>query len=403
MIKLVYSLKRGKRREHIMKSVFTKLSALVCVLILFLLLLPSAAGAETMYNMVVNDSFLEYAADNTPIVVGGTVYIPYKVLIAEHNGGQQLGIFYGTIEDINTLSLYSKQQILTFYIDSGTTYDATGNSYPFRAIVRNGTTYVPAVSVCNYFGLQYSYLPHDQGVLIRIKQEGSYVLSDRMYVASADLKFKEQKKIFDRIQADLAAAAPSPSPSPSSSPGVSSTSRVQISFAFRCDGGSGPEALLDLLSGQDINALFLFYPGDLLQWDDQIRRLVAEGHRIGLITEGESVDDHQLQADEGNHLLSHIAHTKTDFLFADAPSQITEELSSLGWACWKSNITGIPSDGIRPASLAANIMLNVEAKRSYARILMDDSDTSVSALARLIPQLISGGHTFHTITELDLT
>ena len=49
------------------------------------------------------------------------------------------------------------------------------------------------------------------------------------------------------------------------------------------------------------------------------------------------------------------------------------------------------------------ILLNAEAKRSYGRILMEDSRTCTEALSRLIPQFHQSGYTFHAITETDLS
>lgn len=390
-----------------MKKLPKKLAALVCSLLLLLLLLPSASGVQTMYFMSVNDKVLDYSADTMPFISGGTVYVPYKMFIEEYNGGVYLGVFYGSSERFNTLSLYSRYDpMLTFDIGAGTAYDAAGNTYSFRAIVRSGVTFVPVSAVCSYFGLQYSYLPNDYGVLVRVKKEGTYWLSDRMFLSSATYKFMEQKQLFDREQEELLQPSPTPTVSPEAPTASPETptdkSGVRISFAFRCDGENGADPLLDAFAGTDIKGLFFFRPEDLADRDDQIRRLLAEGHRVGFLTDGATADQCLQQAGEGNRLLAHIARARTDFLLVDNAS-LTEELAARGWVCWKGNINGIPANDLRPASLAANIMLNIEAKRSYGRILMDDSDTAVSALQRLIPQIHRGGYTFHAITEVDLS
>lgn len=391
-----------------MKHLPKKLIGLLCTFLLLMALLPSAAGSQTMYFMAVNDKILDYSADTMPFVSDGTVYVPYQMFIAEHNGGVSLGVFYGVYEkyDINALSLYSRNEpILTFDRNGVNAYDAAGNTYSFHAITRNGITFVPASSVCTYFGLQYSYLPNDYGVLIRVKSEpnktGGYWLNDRLLTSSARLKFIEQKKMFDKVQADSSLSPNPPPVSPSLTPSTDK-SQVKVSFAFRCEGETGAAALLNTLSGSSAKALFFFSSQTLSQQDEQIRRLLAQGHRVGFLVEGTTAAQCLAQAEEGNRLLSHIARTKSDFLLVDDPA-LFEELTAQGWVCWKGNVAGIPTQDIRPASLSANIILNIEAKRNYARILMDDSATSLSALQRLLPQIEQGGYTFHSITEPDLT
>ena len=384
-----------------MKHFHKNLIALFCSLVLLLALLPSASGVQTMYFMAANDYPMDYSANTMPFISGGVVYVPYHLFIEEHNGGRNLGIFYGISERYNTLSLYSRNDpILTFDRGGGNAYDATGNTYSFRAITRNGVTFVPAMAVCSYFGLEYSYLPNDYGVLIRVKKQGSYWLKDRILVSSASTVFQAQKALFDKDQA--ATIDPTPTTSPSSPP-TTDKSHVRISFAFRCDNGGGADPLLDVLDGTDIKGLFFFPLTDLAERDDQIRRLLALGHRVGFIVDGSTAEDCLLQAGEGNRLLSHIARAKTDFLLVDNADVPKEELTALGLVCWEGNINGIPDRELRPISLSANIMLNAEAKRSYGRILMDDSQTCVSALKLLIPQIDRGGYTFHAITEVDLT
>lgn len=386
-----------------MKRVWRKLLVLAAALALLLTLLPAAAGAQSLYFMVVNDKVLDYSASTMPVMVDGTIYIPYHTFIGEYNGGVDLGVFYGISDRYNTLSLYSRSNpILTFDINAGTAYDATGNTYSFRAIVRNGVIFVPAWAVCSYFGLQFSQLTNSYGVMIRVKKEGSFWLSDRVLSSSASLVFEKQKQLFDREQLPQPTASDSPSPSPSPSDTPTDKSRVQVSFAFRCGGELGPESVLDTLARYQLRALFLLRPSDLSQWDDAVRRLLAEGHRLGLLVEGETAEECLEQAQEGNRLLSHIARSRTDLLLAEGPDGLTEELRQAGWVCWRGNVSGIPTQDIRPASLAANILLNVEVKRSYARILMDNSATCVSALARLLPELERQGYLFHTITEIDL-
>lgn len=378
-----------------------RLIALICTLFLLLALLPSAAGAETMYFMAVNDNMLEYSPETMPMVSGGTVYVPYTMFLSEFNGGINLGVFYGWNKQLNTLSLYSQTKpVLTFDIGAGTSYDTMDNVYSFKAILRNGTIYLPVWWVCSYFDLQYSYLPNSFGVLIRVKREESYYLTDRNFVSSATDKFREQKKQFDRIQAPAPTPTLMPPPTPTPSPDQALRGQVRVSLAFRCETGEGPQALLDVLERYQAKGLFFFRPDELVQWDDQIRRLLAGGHRVGVLVDGKTWSDCEDQAAQANRLLSRIARTRTDFLLVDGSRPLKQELVARGWVCWWENINGLPQEGSRLNGHAASLLLNIQTKRSLARITMDDSALCAGVLDRLLPRLGGGDYLFPAITEI---
>lgn len=374
-----------------------RLTCLLCALILLLALLPSAAGAETMYFMAVNDKMLEYSPETMPVVSGGTVYVPYTMFLSEFNGGIDLGVFYGWNKQLNTLSLYSQTQpVLTFDIGAGTAYDTMDNEYSFKAILRNSTIYLPAWGVCDYFGLSYSYLPNSFGVLVRVKREGGYWLSDRSFVSSATDKFREQKKEFDRAQSPTPTPAPTPVPTPDAD---GARKRVRVCFAIRCETGEGPRALADSLDRYGVKGLFCFRPDALARWDDEIRRLLAGGHRVGVLVDGQDAGACEAQAAEANRLLARIARTRSDFLLVDGPGTLRRELEDRGWACWWENIDGVPGGGARVSGHTATLLLDIQAKQSLARITMDDSAVSAGTLERLLPRLRREGYLFFAVTE----
>jgi len=382
-----------------------KLLCVVCAILLLFSLLPGASGAQSMYFMAVNERILDFSLNTLPFVYEGTVYVPYTMFVSKHNGGVNLGVFYDWNRQNNILSLYSQTQpVLTFDIGAGTAYDTMDNTYNFRAIMRNSTIYLPAWGVCSYFGLQYSYLTTQYGTLIRIKKDGSYYLDDRTFVDTAADKLKEQKKQFDRTQQPEVTPTPTPAPTPSNTPPPVGTDRqVKVSFAFRCDQGEGPEAILDTLDGYGLKSIFFFRPEDAARWDDQIRRLLGEGHKIGWIVDGEDAAVCAAQAAEGNRLLSHIAHTRTDFLLPEGEEKLRVQLEQDGWVCWRGNINADPKQEERPASLALTLRLNLEVKVSLGRILLNDSAVSVGALERLLPQIIGDKeYQFLNISESDM-
>ncbi len=380
-----------------------KLLALLCVVALLCTFMPSAFAADQLYFVAVNDKMLEYSPDTQPIKSRGTMYVPYTVFLSEFNGGVNLGVFYGRDKQRNTLSFYAKQTpTLTFDYGAGITYDTTDTVFNFRAIVRNGTVYLPAWAVSDYFGLECTYSATEFGDLVRIKRADDYYLSDQFFLSSATDKFREQRKQFDRDQLGEP-VVPTPVPTPSPVPTTPDGQRqVSVCFAFRCDSGMGPSDLLDLLGTYGQTALFLFHPDDLARWDDHIRRLLAEGHRVGLIVNGETAEECVAQAEQGNRLLGHIARTTTDFLLVEGSDPLRQELSLLGWACWNGNVDGIPAQGVRSTTLSSNLLNRIESRRSYARVLMNDSTTASQALSLLLPKLRGGAYLLKQVTEGEL-
>ena len=63
------------------KTVHKLLAVLLCV-VLLCGVMGTASGSSNVYFMAVNDTVVEMTADNMPIVVGGTLYVPYIMLSA---------------------------------------------------------------------------------------------------------------------------------------------------------------------------------------------------------------------------------------------------------------------------------------------------------------------------------
>ena len=123
---------------------------------------------------------------------------------------------------------------------------------------------------------------------------------------------------------------------------------------------------------------------------------------MGLIVDGADAAACEEQAARGNRLLGRIACARTDFLLVDGPDKLRRKLSGRGWACWWSNIDGIPAEGTRSGVHAVALRLNIEAKQSLARIILDDSAVSAEALERLLPQLTGKEYVLWTVTETQL-
>ena len=69
-----------------MKNWKKGLTAAVVALLLAALLLPAFGTSGTIYLMAVNDKVLETTAENMPMTVNGTLYVPYTMLSSRDLG-----------------------------------------------------------------------------------------------------------------------------------------------------------------------------------------------------------------------------------------------------------------------------------------------------------------------------
>jgi len=364
-----------------------RLAALFCALAIFCALVLPAWGSSgsTVYLLAVNDKFYD---GYRPVAINGVIYIPYTVF--DRNAtGVDLGVYYGiTPEQGNILSLYALSGMLTFRVSMGTCEDNLGNQMNFHAVPRNGIPYVPAAAVCDFFGLQYSFLPTtDRGTLIRITN-ASASMEDGFFLSSAKGAMLHRYNQVIQSQnpqptAPAATATPSPTatPTPSASPGGKGNVRVFLGVeAYQTD-----QDLTDFYSySSNIHALFLFTPDSLPSHASAVRRAVAAGHSIGLVVEG-SLEDAQAQLEQGNELLSHIARINTHIV--SAPLELVGSLESGGWICWQPNVMG------------GDLIAGLDSKRSVGYV---NAPTSSVAISRFLSQVTAAGYDLRRPLETEL-
>ena len=337
-----------------------RLTAALCAALLLLGLLLPLAGAswdDKVIFTAVNYTVMPLTADAMPELVGGTVYVPYTVFDASLNGGVDVGLFNGGQKrgnGVNTYTIYSRNKNLTFDLNTGLVWDyidaGTVQENIPRAIIRNGKVYLPAASVCKYFGLGTYYVQNDDTLgypLFRIKNENEG-LDDKTFVSSARAVLLDRLKTFYNSQVSQS-AEPSqdlPVPPVSSLPaesGGQDRSGVRTYLAVRCDTGEAGDAVLDALKSEGRSALLLFDPERMKGQDELIRRAVGEGHAVGLLVPGDSLEAAQAAIEEGNRLLERMALTRSRIVLVEEDTaEVTVRLQELGWGCWRSNLNGIP-------------------------------------------------------------
>ncbi|MCI2106129.1 MAG: hypothetical protein LKK00_05345 [Intestinimonas sp.] len=380
------------------------MAVLLCAALALALLLPAngqanAAWDDNIIFMAANYTLMPLNEDTMPLMVGGTVYVPYT-LFDSRVTGVDLGVYNGgQNKTYNTYTIYSAKQNLTFELGNGLVYDyfPDGNiqkDFP-RAFIRNGMVYLPAYKVCSYFGLQYSYLYTTYGYpLVRVKNQNEG-LSDAAFIDSASTAVLYNLNNYYHSLTPDASPAPTDEAAPpvqSKPPGPATENpenkaAVRVYLAFRCDTGEAGSILLGSLKKQGTPALFLFTAEQLAAQDTLVRQVISEGHTIGLIVPGRSVEAAEDALRAGNALLAHIARASTHVALPDGASSATvAQLERDGWLCWRGDLDGVPADRTS-AWTSYEILTALDSRTSATHITMDDSNTSARTLSSVLSTL----------------
>lgn len=383
-------------------------------LVVSLALAGTASAEEAVYQMAVNDRFLEMNSGTMPFRSDGVLYIPYTIF-DRNITGVRLGTssFITRTDSDYVLTIYGVGNTLRFDMLRGICLNqSTGENTGMKAISRGGTYFVP-VGVCSYFDLNVSLTPTSYGTLLRVTNgQQTYTIEKFIEVATDTGRLQERYNEYIRSQtAPGAVSTPSPtasgaSPSPAQTPaGNEGPSRqdVPLYLAFQCTGGAGVDGILDTLGRENIRALFLFRPEDLAARDAQIRRIVGSGHMVGLLVSGGSGEEVSAAVEEGARLLERIARLRSHIVLLEEPPEegTVEKLNSLGWTCWTGNVDGLP--GGRSQTEQVSALLNAaKAQSGPVRITLDDSTASAGVLSRILPQLREAGYQFRLAVETQL-
>lgn len=382
----------------------------VALLAGLLAVIPSAAADEiTVYQIALNDRLKPISSEFTPIVSGGSYYIPYTIFdksVTEVN----LGISYGQVkrDEVHTLTLYSMNNILVFDVLAGTCLNNKDESVDMKAIVKNGRVYVP-LNVYQYFsGLQCSFTPTLYGTLIRITN-GAEVLNTRQFVDAATGQMRGQ---YNKYLESLNIQPPVVTPTPSATPGVTpvqpdtpedpNRQEVRVYLAFRCEGGGGLDDILTRLESSGVRALFFLRPEDVAQNADRVRRMIGGGHSVGLLVDGTDEAGLTESLRQGNDLLARVGRLRTHVVLADgAPAAAVQSLKAAGWTVWSGNVNGV-AGGRSQTALSRAVLDGVAAKRSVAWVTMDDSAAAAGALGRILTQMRADGYNLRLPVETEL-
>ena len=359
------------------------------------LMVPLPAQAADIYFTSVNDRLLPLTSDTMPTWSEGVLYVPYTVFDSRATEAN-LGLSSSYSKGENQVTIYKLRQFLQFDLNNGTCQDGiTGESYQAHAIMRNGIPYVPVGTVCRFFDLEYSYTTIAQGYLVRIKND-AVILSDSKFIDGASNLINRRLREYNQSIAPAPETDPTPvTPTPSVTE-EEDPSDVRVYLAFRCQEREGLEEILDALDDAGVCALFLMTPQLLEEESALVRRMLASGHSVGLLAEGDSLEETRQLLSRGNALLEGTLCLRTTI--ACVPKDQRSALEEEGWVCWSETMALAPTATVGVNTFAANTLNRLE-KRTWDTFVTMEGDANA---ARVLPTLLRQLRNSHYVVSIPL-
>ena len=394
---------------------YSSITALVLCLVLCLgIFLPTRASSPNLYFTSINDNLLPLTDDTMPVTSGGAIYVPYTVFDSGSTG-IDLGLYCSYSRNNNTVSLSNKQlsepRLLVFDLNSGSAHDGLSmDPISARAIIRNGRPYLPLNTVCNFYGLEYSFtsLPTvAQGYLIRIKSPAA-VLSDSRFIDAAASLIDRRLKEYNHAHApkpkpsnptpnNPTPSVPTPPPlePPVEEPEVPGAN-VSAYLSVLCRTGDGVDEILNTLSRTHQSAMFFLSEDMLTQQGQLVHRILGSGHSIGLIADGGSWAESEQQLKRSNELLARLAFVEATAVYV--PRAQRTEARQAGWVSWNETMLVTPGPSEGPKRFSANVIRKLSGRTRPAYLTLSDS----AAMGRVLGTFLDSLEEQHFTVQLPL-
>ena len=368
------------------------LAALCAVALLIGVFCTPGAASQNVCFTAVNDSLLELQASAMPVWVNGLLYAPGTVFdrtVTKVDFGMQ----YNYSSSSNTVTLYNLRQMLVFDLAKGNSYDQiSGKVMSAKAVNRNGKIYLPVVAVCEFFDLEHSYTQTPNGYLLRIRNHAAW-LSDKTFQDAASNEMANQRQKYQDSLKPVDPPAPS-TPSvqpPDDAPQVENPQvQTQVCIGVRCTTGEGLQAILNAMDRAGWRGVFFFDPDIIAGQDALVRRVVASGHTVGLLADGEDAQDSREQLDRGNELLALTACTAATAVFA--PQDQRQELERDNWVCWRDTQNGNVRASERTSAYVQRMINGLGTGRRTVYFTLDDSAATARVIGTLLTKLEEEGY-----------
>lgn len=313
-----------------------KILAVFIVVAMLITLLPTATANTTIYFTAINDNMLPLLDGAMPAWIDGQLYVPYTVFDKD-GSGTDMGTNASYSQPFAIVTVYSVSNSLVFDLTSGQCKDQkTGTAYPYKAMYRNGTVYLPVAGVCNFFGLTYTYQKIEYGYLLRLKG-ANVVLSDVRFIDAAGNMLKTMYNEYQQDMSTPQVMVPEeeflPEEVPEEEIEEEEEEIPETELILGIDMVDYNVKLPEQLSRAGIFAIFFFSPEQLESQGNLLRSLLGQGHFIGLEVTGETLEEVKAQLELGNDYLKQQALTSTQIIVTG--NQWKQDLSEEGYLLWQ--------------------------------------------------------------------
>lgn len=349
-------MKRGRRR-----IAWALLWAL-----LFLQAVGSAAAAQRVYFVATEENVLPVSDDTMPFWNNGYLYISSTIFTGIAR--ESLDISHVQNEAGNTVVLYSGGRALLFERGKTHSQDTEGNTYYPGAVVRNGTLFVPAATVARFFDLRYSVTEVEHGYLVWLRRQ-DFTLSEQIFADAASYqlnnRYREYQQSLEPQQ-------------PEETPPVTPPVEIRGKRVYLCLKGDGnTAALLDVLDRYEAQGA-VFCTADFMERQgDLLRRMVATGHSVGILTEdGDGAPPAAEQLERANRALERATCFRTRLALLPGADELEwEAAQEAGYCCFRPELDR-SNASLRSSAQAEALLTQLSQRRGDVTVWLGTAVTA---------------------------
>lgn len=307
---------------------------------------PRAQAANYVFFVAAGDSVLPLSDATMPFWQEGYLYIASSIFTGTTRETLNIGCIRSDKDKLVMLYSGNPAKYLWFKWEKSYAYDADKNTYTPGAVYRNGEVYVPAATVAQFFGLQYSVNKVNsvvngeplQGSLAWLRRSGN-TLTDKYFMDAAsaviasryEAYLKEKGKDKDKgQQSTVSPVTPVPG-------GVD----IDAKRIYLCmTAGEDTASLLDTLDRYRAQAAFFCTPEFMEQQGDLLRRMTATGQSIGILVDaGDKTRTVEEQLEAGNRALRQATCGGTRLAWLEnGDEQIFQQVREAGYRCLQPDL-----------------------------------------------------------------
>ena len=345
-----------------------KLWALMLALLLVFQLMVPARAAEQVFFTAAGESVLPLSDSTMPFWSGGYLYVPSTMFT--DNVWRSLGISY-IVNNQGIVILHNAGQAAgrSLLFEPGTSYakDSSGNRLTPGSVKRGGITFVPAYLVASYFGLQYSVTEVPRGYLVWLRKP-DFGLSDRAFADAANYNMESEYAAYTKAKEQAEAPSEEPPAVPQEPVGVPGAG-----IYLGLEAGVETAVMLDVLQAAGASGAFFCRQDFLETQGGLLRRMSAEGHRVGLLVQAHSETPLEEQLAEANSALERATWGKTRLVYIqDGTEEDWKAAEDLGYVVFQPDLDRTEYK-LKSASNANSLMNRVSGWKESVSVWLGDT------------------------------